>query len=153
MGTEMDHSNITIRNVSSEDIIDLFQWRNHPEVRRNSFNENMIGWDEHENWFKAKSRDPNTPIYIACHGDQKIGSIRFECKGNIATVSVMLNPDFFGKRLAALVIRLGTEKFISEKGPNKTIIAEIKRGNVVSARAFQRAGFKESYVTYVFNRK
>jgi RimJ/RimL family protein N-acetyltransferase len=134
-------------------MIDLLHWRNHPEARKRSFNTNEIEWDQHENWFKAKSRDPNTSIYIACYEVHKIGSIRFECKGDIATVSVMLNPDFLGKKLAARVIRLGTEEFIREKGRNKTILAEIKGDNMASVRAFQKAGFKKSYVTYVFNDK
>jgi len=30
------------------------------------------------------------------------------------------------------------------------IIAEIKKENIQSIKAFQKAGFKESYVTYIF---
>lgn len=63
----------------------------------------------------------------------------------------MLNPDFLGKGLGSKVIILGTEIFIKEKKPAKPIIAEIKKDNIASVKAFQKAGFKENFTTYVFD--
>lgn len=37
------------------------------------------------------------------------------------------------------------------KKPNKPIIAEIKKDNIASIKAFQKAGFKGSHVTYVID--
>ena len=39
----------------------------------------------------------------------------------------MLNPDFLGKGFGSKIIRLGTEKFIKERQPDKSIHAEIKK--------------------------
>lgn len=136
-----------------DDINDLFRWRNHPEIRKSSFITNTVSWDEHERWFQAKINNPNTAIYIAYCKEDKIGSIRFESKDGAIKISVMLNPDFSGKGLGALVIKLGTEKFMYEKRPDKPLIAEIKKGNIASIKAFQKAGFEESHVTYVLNAK
>lgn len=145
--TEAD---LRIRNLEADDINDLFSWRNHPDVRKNSFNTNPILWEEHEKWFKKKLAESDTAIYTVCCRDKKIGSIRFEDKGEAVKVNIMLNPDFLGKGFGSKIIRLGTEKFIKERQPDKSIHAEIKKDNVASIRAFQKAGYKESHLTFIY---
>lgn len=143
---------ISLRNVEACDINDLFNWRNHSDVRKNSFNADLISWDEHEKWFKAKIKDSYTSIYIACSGKDKVGSIRFEDKSDVIKVSIMLNPDFLGKGFGSKIIRLVTERFIKEKNTSKPIHAEIKRDNIASLKAFQKAGFEESYLVFVYSK-
>lgn len=145
--TEAD---LRIRNLEADDINDLFKWRNHPDVRKNSFNTNPILWEEHEKWFKKKLAESDTAIYTVCCRDKKIGAIRFEDKGEAIKVSVMLNPDFLGKGGGSKIIKLGTERFIKEKNPDKSIHAEIKKDNIASIRAFQKAGYKESHLTFIY---
>lgn len=150
---DIKNGSLNLKDVREEDIDDLFKWRNHPDVRKNSFNTASILWDEHKKWFKAEIEDPNTTIYIACCNEQKIGSIRFEDRGEAIKVSVMLNPGFLGKGLGSEVIRLGTERFIKEKKPDKSVHAEIKKDNLASIKAFQKAGYKESHVAYIWEKK
>jgi len=146
--TEVD---LKLRNVESCDINDLFKWRNHPDVRKNSFNTNAISYDEHKTWFRERVKDQKCVMYMAYCSERKIGLIRFEDGEERVKTSVMLNPDYWGKGFSSKLIRLATEKFVSENKPNKQIIAEIKKDNVASIKAFQKAGFKESHVTFVFN--
>ena len=143
---------INLRNVEACDINDLFNWRNNSDVRKNSFNSDLISWDEHEKWFKSKLQDTESVIYIAYYEKTKVGSIRFEDKGDAIKVSIMLNPDFLGKGLGSEVIRLGKDRFINEKRPCKPIIAEVKKDNIASIKVFQKAGFKESHFTFVYNK-
>ncbi|MBI5888761.1 MAG: GNAT family N-acetyltransferase [Deltaproteobacteria bacterium] len=144
---------INFRYIDESDVEDLFEWRNHPEVRKNSFNMAPLIFKEHEEWFKRKIKNSDTTIYMACCGNDKIGSIRFEDNGEVEKVSVMLNPKFTGKGLGSKIIRIGTWKFISEKKPGKPVVAEIKRDNIASIKAFERAGFKESFITFIFDEK
>ncbi len=146
------NSDLRLRNVKFDDINDLFKWRNHPEIRKNSFNTNAVSWDEHERWFRAKSNDPNTAIYIAYCKEDKIGSIRFESKDDTIKISVMLNPDFLGRGFGSKVIRLGTERFIKEKNTEKPIHAEIKIDNRASIKAFQKAGYKENHLVFMYSK-
>jgi len=148
----MGKDGLKIRPLEGGDINDLFEWRNYPEVREKSFNTSILSWDEHERWFKAKREDPNTTIYIAYSEGQKTGSIRFEDKGEAIKVSVMLNPDFLGKGLGSEVIKLGTERFLKEKKPDKPIHAEIKKNNIASFKAFQKAGYRKSHVVYIWEK-
>jgi RimJ/RimL family protein N-acetyltransferase len=38
-----------------------------------------------------------------------------------------------------------------EKKPDMQIIAEIKKDNITSIKAFQKAGYKENHLTYIFD--
>lgn len=136
--------------MESSDIGDLFEWRNHPVIRENSFGTNVISLNEHERWFKKKIKDPGSKIYIACCGDGKIGMIRFDDHGDVIKVNVMLNPDFLNKGFGSKIIKLGIEKLTSEIKLDKHIVAEIKNDNMASIRAFQKVGFKESHLTFVY---
>jgi RimJ/RimL family protein N-acetyltransferase len=144
---------INLTKVEITDINDIFEWRNHPDIRRNFFNQELLSWEEHEKWFTTKLKDSNATVYMAYYREKKVGTIRFESKESVIKTSVMLNPDFLGKGLGSKVIKLGVERFIMEKNHDMQIIAEIKSENKASIKAFQKAGFKESFVSCVFKRE
>lgn len=141
---------LEVRNALYADAAELFRWRNHPEVRRDFFNARAVGWEEHEKWFKEKISDPGSSVYMAGFWGERIGTVRFEPKDGAIKVSVMLSPLFIGKGLGAEVIRLCTERFIEEKRPDRPIVAEIKKENIRSIKAFERAGYSKSFLTYVY---
>jgi UDP-2,4-diacetamido-2,4,6-trideoxy-beta-L-altropyranose hydrolase len=134
---------INLAKAEIADINAIFEWRNHPDIRRYFFNANPISWNDHEQWFNRKLKDHNTAIYVACHIENKIGSIRFENKGEMINISVMLNPTYLGEGFGSKIIKLGVEKFIKDRSPKKHLIAEIKADNIASINAFKKAGFKE----------
>ncbi|GMT49393.1 MAG: hypothetical protein IEMM0008_0932 [bacterium] len=129
----------------------MFSWRNHPKVREKSFDTSPLIWEEHEKWFQGKIQDSKSSIYIVYKGKDKIASIRFDEQDELVKVSVMINPAFIGQGSGAEVIKLGTEEWIRDKYLDKPVIAEIKGDNVASIKAFEKAGFKESFITYVWN--
>jgi RimJ/RimL family protein N-acetyltransferase len=63
----------------------------------------------------------------------------------------MLNPDFLGKGFGSKVIKIGVEEFIKDKNPKESLIAEIKKDNIATIKAFQKAGYKENHLTYIFD--
>ena len=142
-----------LRLATTEDMKDLFEWINHPLSRKNSFRSAPITWDEHEKWFAERLADSLTTIYILCSDKKgKLGSVRFEGKQDSIRISVMLNPDFIGKKLGSELICHGIERYIQEKQPVQPILAEIKGDNRPSKKAFLRAGFKEDYSVYKYDR-
>lgn len=146
----MPNRTLELKNADLKDSEDLYQWRNHPIVRKGSFQPDPFSREEHDQWLRKKYADPNTTIYMAYHEGQKIGAIRFEDMPDAARVNVMLNPDFIGKGFGVRLIESGTKKFMDEQKPCKPIIAEIKRDNEASRKAFEQAGFKMSHSTYIF---
>lgn len=148
-----DRRKIDLRAATVADMADLLEWRNHPETRKSSFNTDAITPEAHEAWFKKKLASTDTVIYIAISGTDKLGTIRFEDNGETIKTSVMLNPAFFRQGLGSKVIAIGTEKYRMEKKTARPIFAEIKTDNAASLRAFAKAGFKESFVTLIYEDK
>ena len=142
---------INLTKAGIADANDIFEWRNHPDIRKNFFNQELLSWEEHEKWFMAKLKDPDTTVYMAYYKKEKIGTIRFESKESVIKTSVMLNPLFLGKGLGSQVIKLGVEEYIKEKKPKKSLVAEIKKDNITSIKAFQKAGYRESHLVFVFD--
>lgn len=138
----MKETHLRLNTATKNDCNDIWLWRNHPDARKNFFNEKTVSWQDHRKWFYSKINDPGTRIYLAVLKEDKIGVIRFEIKGSLVKVSVNLNPDFFGKGLGSKVIRFGTEKFLNETKVKKRIIAETKRDNIASQKAFAKAGYR-----------
>jgi len=142
---------INLTKAGITDINDMFEWRNHPDIRENFFNQELLSWEKHEKWFIAKLKDPDATAYMAYYKKEKIGTIRFESNGYVIKTSVMLNPLFLGKGLGPRVIKLGVEEYIKEKKPDMQIIAEIKEDNLASINAFKKAGFKTDHLTLLFD--
>lgn len=141
---------IIVRTVERQDLGDLYNWRNHPDVRKHCFNEEPILWDEHKAWFDAKIADKNTVIYVACFGEQKLGSLRFEKNNECIKVNVMLNPIFWGKGFGSKLIKIGTARFAAEHNPQLPVVAEVKIDNIKSLKSFEKAGFEAQYISYLF---
>ena len=134
---------IIIRNAEIEDCQDIYNWRNDPVIREKSFNSEEIIYNSHVLWFKQKLKNDLCRMYIFEKDDKKVGVIRFDINSGVAKVSVMLNPYFFGKKFGAVIIRIGTEKFMHDCKEIKKVIAEIKKTNKASLKAFLKADYNK----------
>ena len=134
---------IRLRRVEPEDCKQLFDWANDPEVRKNSFESRPITWPEHQDWFARKLQDPDCHHFIGVRGeDAQVGMVRFDVAGEDADISVSVDHDHRGGVGAAL-IRAGVEA-MAGAGQVRHIYAYIKKENVASVRAFERAGFGDT---------
>ncbi len=145
--SSMDRGAIRLRRAVERDCLAILSWRNHPEVRKQSFVKERIGRLKHEKWFLEKLKDKNASIYIAeMEGLGKIGHIRFDIlKDRSARVNVNLNPLFFGMGLGNKIITKGMGYFLKENPDIKLITAEILDENICSKKAFQKANYVFSY--------
>ncbi len=132
---------ISLSIATENDCRDIWSWRNHPEVRKNFFDPEPVSWENHKRWFDSRLKDKDTKIYMASSGDGKIGVIRFYPEEHVIKVSVNLNPNFFGRGLGSEIIRLGTQKLLDEMKSKTPVIAEVKKDNIISQKAFLRAGY------------
>ena len=137
-----EEAHILLRPISESDYKVIWHWRNHLNVRKGFFNTEPVSWKEHKKWIDFKITDSDTKIYIAMQGDDRVGIIRFEIKKDYAEVSTNLNPDFFYRGLGSNIIKIGTDRFLNETKIALPIIAEIKKDNIASKKAFTRAGYE-----------
>ncbi|MBD3426532.1 MAG: GNAT family N-acetyltransferase [Candidatus Omnitrophica bacterium] len=141
---------IFMRKTGREDCRDLWQWRNHPEVRKWAFTDGEIDLSDHREWFEKKMKDNKSRMYMAEYPKgQKIGQARFDALPGDTLISVNLNPAFFGKGLGSGLIRSATGSFLNERPEVKTITANIRSDNIASKKAFEKAGYRYSGNTTV----
>lgn len=139
----MDTEGIILRTVLEEDVRDIWIWRNHPETRNRSFNSDEIPFADHLKWFAARIKDANSVIFIAeDRQGRKLGQARFDKQGREATISVGLNPDFFGKGIGSIFIAKATSEFLNKNREIKIVTAEIIEDKIASLKAFLKAGYE-----------
>lgn len=130
----------------------LFIWRNNPVVWENSFNRRPITPAEHDDWFLGLFKSNSTVAYVASEQDKPVGIIRFDESDRKIRVSITIDPERHGHGLGSTLIKKGVKKYIECHNPHKQIVAEIVSVNIASTKAFEKAGFKQAYITYLFPR-
>ena len=140
-----------LRPATLDDVYLLFEWVNEPAVRQNSFNTDLIKFEEHESWYKNALSNDTVKIFILMKDGQPIGQIRLTAKGQAwdidYSVDVSYRGNGYGNRLFELVeqeLQKGTE-----------LIGEVKSSNVASQKVFERQGYQRTandggdYYTYI----
>jgi UDP-2,4-diacetamido-2,4,6-trideoxy-beta-L-altropyranose hydrolase len=84
---------IEIRLANEADSKNIYSWRNHPMIRKNSGSTSEIEWAEHEKWFANRCGQPHHPILIGYIQNQPIGVVRFDIRENFADVSIYRVPN------------------------------------------------------------
>ncbi|MDP3565273.1 MAG: UDP-2,4-diacetamido-2,4,6-trideoxy-beta-L-altropyranose hydrolase [Methanoregula sp.] len=130
-----------VRPVRDEDKRLLWQWANESTVRRMSFHEDPIPWEEHTAWFAEKLHDPSCFLFLAVtDNDLPVGQIRFDIDDKKALVDVSVDPRWRGKGYGEKIILAGIRRLRAEK-PGLTIHAEIRQENSSSLHVFEKVGF------------
>ncbi|RVU36773.1 N-acetyltransferase [Hwanghaeella grinnelliae] len=133
---------IALRPAEETDALDLLSWRNDPATRAQSKNPEKIDEASHLAWFRGKLASPDSLILIAEIDGTKIGSVRFDCAGEQAFVSIALAPDWRGKGLGGTVLIRGIDRF-RDYGWRGQVLADVHVDNAASQRIFEQAGFRK----------
>lgn len=140
----MRHSvNATIRPVEEADRQTLWEWANDPEVRRQSFNQDYIPWENHVEWFAGKYNDSHCVWYIVLdEAGAPAGVVRFDRAANeMVEVHITVAPEKRGQGVGAEALRLACAR-VQEETTYTEVLANIMVKNVASQRAFENAGFE-----------
>lgn len=137
----------TIRIATKNDLQQTFQWASNPKIRAFAFSQNKIGIEEHENWFLNRITANNCYYLIFEVENQSAGSIRFDKIDNQAIISYLLDPEFHGKGLSSVLIKMGIEWLCNKKDKSiKEIIGDVLKCNVASIKAFENLNFSSETV-------
>lgn len=139
----MSKMQFSFRAAQTEDAKQLWHWRNDPEVRSVSFNQEAIELESHRKWLGKRINDPNTKILICESEDRKpLGQVRFDISdnGKEATISIIVDQAMRGRGLGKTMIDQ-TCSLLFQTSSVESVLAQIKTGNTASERAFRAAGF------------
>jgi len=148
---------LSLRKVIENDESLLFNWINDPDVRRWSFNRQLITLDEHKVWFRQKFTDKNILIFILEDANAPVGMVRLEKKENKILLNYLIAPQSRGKKLASKMLKMAMIE-LNYYWKNFNVLAYTLPENIASIKSLEKAGFslKNSSAEkncYVFNKK
>jgi RimJ/RimL family protein N-acetyltransferase len=147
---------IHLRPINKGDLNLTYEWATHPTIRKYSFNQGTIIFEEHKNWFEKKIKDKNTFYYIITnHLNYPLGSVRIDKdESNNCTISYLIDEKYHGNNYGLISLRL-IEKEIIKKLQKFTLLGLVQEENIASIKIFRKLNYKETFNqnTYSFSKK
>ena len=120
----------------------LYNVYNHSVENSFTKTKKKINYKDHLQWFKNNLRNKYTRIYIGYSSVKKFGYVRYEkIQKNEYIVSIANHPDFIGKGLGSILLKLSIKKFKKNR-KLISIFAMIKKNNLPSKKIFIKNNFK-----------
>lgn len=129
---------MTYRLAEPSDAKLYFDWANDPEVRKNAHNTEPIIWENHLKWF-INRLNSGTFMLVFFEGSEPVAQIRVD-HGDI---DLSVDAKHRGKGIATEML------MVLKKLQTKNIKGEVKKSNIASNRAFEKAGFRLDSVVSV----
>lgn len=129
--------------MNASDMELMYGWRNHPDIRSNSFDSKKLLLDNHREWFD-KTLNSNSIFTYILEVDQKpAGVIRFSNDANnlAAKISYLIDPVYHGKGFGTEILNLGIKKNKIENSGLKKFYGYVLKKNYASIRIFEKLNF------------
>ena len=142
-------SNASIRIVRDSDSEAILAWRNNPDVRKWSRNQEILSKEEHEKWFSAwlMPNHQKGHFFIVENSFSTLGMVRFDSRSlHEYEISIVVDPNHQNQGVARNAIALAAHEIILAEG-NFSVLATINRENRLSISLFSKIGFIQT----VFN--
>jgi RimJ/RimL family protein N-acetyltransferase len=133
-----------LRKIMKNDLIMIFNWRNHADIRNNSFEKEELSLNEHKEWFNNILKSDFITTYILEVDGTPVGVIRFEIdRIGAAKINYYIDPLKHGKGLGTEILKLGMKKIFVEKIELKKVYGYVLTENLASIRIFEKLSFKK----------
>lgn len=127
---------VALRPAVPADCEAVYRWNCAPDVRAWSKAGGEVSFLEHVQWYAARIRDPQRPIWIIEEHFAPVGTVRLEPVPNgVARISIAIAPEARGRNIGRAAIAAACRAW------NRPIVAEIYADNVASRAAFEACGF------------
>lgn len=139
--------NFTTLNTQQKAMI--LEWRNHPSVRANMYNTDIISLKEHLAFIDSLSFRDDKRYFLVQKGEDAIGVIDFNDISNISTkLGIYANPFFNQKGTGTLLMQtLIAYAFDVLKTP--TLEAEVFAHNERAIHLYEKFGFQEKFRRFI----
>lgn len=135
--------NVQYRLAVLDDCDLLFKWVNDYSVRKQSFNEQLIDYPSHKQWFKEKINNKNVKIFIVSIDEIEIGQVRIDIEDDSGYLDYSIDRNYRGKGYGFSIIN-GLHTVITQFDIRlKKLVAQVKYTNEPSKNIFIKAGYYE----------
>lgn len=145
------NEDFTLRPATIQDCNDIYIIINDPAVRKATFKQRKINWEEHKRWFTESLSNPKRLMFIVENNHKNIGIVRFDLKNNHANISIVLDQKSRGQGYGPYIIQSSCHKAYKETKIN-SFYAYVKSSNELSKKSFAKAGFNYKAKTRVANK-
>ncbi len=134
---------LNFRKATIDDVELFFNWANDPLVRSNSYQKEMIVYENHVNWFNNQINSGTNYFYVFLNeSNLPVGQVRInKSKEDQAIIGLMIDAKFRGNGFAKEMITKASDDFLSVNG-SFTILAYIFKMNKSSINSFTNANYK-----------
>ena len=145
-----------LKPLDDNDQAIILAWRNDPNVRSLSINQDFIEIATHNEWFQSVLKDPNHFTLMCWLGTKRVGLVRYQLKGNECTVSIMVNPLYKKLGFGSFMLKNSIIPLKKAFPLSEWVDARIHAANLASLKLFKKAGYQdfwtsEDWVTKRFN--
>ena len=137
---------INFLNLSSEEREIVLDWRNHENIRKWMYSDNIISLDEHINFIDQLVRDTNNFYWVVKNKDGLyLGTIylnRTDFKNKHAYIGIYVNPYNEIKNKGYLLIQ-SIKSLAFEIAGLHTLKLEVINNNRKAINFYKKSGFKE----------
>ena len=132
-----------LRDVGKDDSEVLFDWRNHPSARNNSFDKSMLSLPDHKKWFENLIRSSSSLAYILEVDQVPVGAIRFDIEDtHSAEINYLIDPSKQGQGFGTTILCLGLNKVFKDNSELTFVYGYVLQKNLASIRIFEKLSFK-----------
>ncbi len=139
---------IEIKKATLADCKMIFEWRNHPTIRKTSLNSDELVYADHVKWFEKIVVSTNQLLLVASSDSRPCGVVRFDCEKEQAQISIYLSPDFIGKGIGGSVLA-AAEAYLKKAHPIKSIKAQVLNENKASQKMFEKQNYQLTLLEYI----
>lgn len=135
------------RYASEADTDLYYNWSNDALVRKNSYNQDSIAYEQHVKWFLSKLKSEACHFYLFFNTENvAVGQVRIDKPGDEVVIGISIDADFRGRSYGPEMLTSACRAYFG-KHADARIIAYIKIKNAASFTIFSKAGFvKDSEV-------
>ncbi|OQB75894.1 MAG: hypothetical protein BWX92_02310 [Deltaproteobacteria bacterium ADurb.Bin135] len=125
---------IRLRPATMKDADILLEWRNDPETRKASHNTAEVQRNDHISWLSRTLGNPDRRLYVAEENGDPVGTVRADFSDGVWELSWTVSPRARGRGVAKRMVAVLANEI------SDPIRAEVKTGNISSARIAEHAG-------------
>jgi len=130
-----------IRKADISDEMSVYDLSNDAAVRNASFNNNIILYEEHKEWFRKQLEDDSVLFLVFYEENELAGQVRFRIQKNYAVVSLSLSKQFRGRGFGKIMMKHAIEILKMSYPDVEKINAYVKKENKTSAVFFEKCNY------------